>query len=233
MLQISLLHLQKCQVYLAFGIHLFKLVMQCIMQQPQVYSPLLNFHSCVHILVSFYPIVPVHFAVDGHGAAIIGGTVGGVVGGGLCICLALCICITVCCCCYHKKKTQRRTATTATTATPMTAVQPTVAINQSSMQQTGQQDNNPPEYNLRYTSYPETYTQPSPYPPVAGGTLPPNYPPAGGTLPQSPPAYPSVGDGTLPPSYPAPGGTLPASYPPQSLDMPPPYPLAYPFYPPQ
>ena len=107
-------------------------------------------------------------------------------GGGLCICLALCICITVCCCCYHKKKTQRHTATTATAATPMSSVQPTVAINQLRMQQTGQQDSdNPPEYNPDYTSYPETYTQPSPYPPVASGTLPPTYPQAGSTVPQT------------------------------------------------
>ena len=50
MLQNSLLYLQKCQVYLAFGI---QLVMQWIMQQPQVYSPLgakgLNFHTVVYI----------------------------------------------------------------------------------------------------------------------------------------------------------------------------------------
>ena len=126
-------------------------------------------------------------------------------GAGLCICLVLCICITVCCCCYHKKKTQRRTATTATTATPMTAVQPTVAINQSSMQQTGQQDSdNPPEYNPHYTSYSETYTQPSPYPPVTSGTLPPTYPQAGSTVPQTllPTPLWVVG----------PRGTLPASY---------------------
>ena len=135
------------------------------------------------VFISFYPILcPLVVNV----AAIIGGTVGGVVGGGLCICLALCICITVCCCCYHKKKTQRHTATSATAATPMSSVQPTMAINQLRMQQTGQQDSdNPPEYNPRYTSYPKTYTQPSPYPPVAGGTLPPTYPQAGSTVPQT------------------------------------------------
>ena len=171
------------------------------------------------IVTVVFTLFPVHFVVNV--AAIIGGTVGGVVGGGLCICLALCI--TVCCCCYHKKKTQRRTATTATTATPMTSVQPTVAINQLRMQQTGQQDSdNPPEYNPHYISYPETYTQPSPYPPVTSGTLPPTYPQAGSTVPQTllPTPLWVVG----------PRGTLPASYPPQSLDVPSPYPTASPFY---
>ena len=50
MLQNSLLYLQKCQVCLAFGIHL---VMQCTMQQPHLYSPLgakgLKFHTVVYI----------------------------------------------------------------------------------------------------------------------------------------------------------------------------------------
>ena len=104
----------------------------------------------------------------------------------------------------------------------------------------------PLEYNPGYdpalqgASYPATYTQPSPYPPVPDGTYPPpggypdgTQPPAGGY-----PAYPSMGGGTLPPSYPAPGGAPPADYPPQQPyptqppDLPPPYPVA-PFNAPQ
>ena len=164
--------------------------------------------------------------------------------GGLCICLALCICISACCC-YQKKKVQRRTAASVPTAT----VQPgAVAIVSQTTTQDGQQSNKPPEYMYNpgynptlqggYTSYPATYThgQPSPYPPVPGGTLPPTYPPAGGTLP---PAYPTAHGETLPSAYPAPGGTLPTGYPSQQPypaqppDMPPLYPVAAPFYAPQ
>ena len=162
---------------------------------------------------------------------------------GLCIGLALCICISVCCCYQKKKKTVRRC--TATNATPINSVQPAaVAIVSHTTGQDGQQGYKPPEYNPGYdpalqggyTTYPATYTQPSPYPPVPGGTLPPTYPPAGGTLP---PAYPTAGGGTLPPAYPALGGTLPTGYPSQQPypaqppDMPPPYPVAAPFYAPQ
>ena len=188
---------------------------------------------------------PVHSTVNV--AAIVGGVVGGVVGVCLCCC-AVCLCITVCCCC-RKKRSRRRTTTTATTATPRTTVQPaTVDIINQKPAQGGQQDCSyiiPPEVNpgydptmqAGYESYPATYTQPSPYPPVPGGTLPLTNPPAEDTLP---PAYPAVDDKTLPPAYPAPGGTLPAGYPPQQVyptqppDLPPPYPVAAsPFYAPQ
>ena len=187
-------------------------------------------HYTVMYLVSLSDVFPFHFTVG----AITGGAVGGVIAGGLCICLALCICVSVCCC-YQKKKVQRRTATSVPTSTMQPAA---VAIVSQTTAQDGQQSNKPPEYMYNpgydpalqggYISYPATYTQPSPYPPVPGGTLPPSYPPAGGTLP---PAYPTAGGGTLLPTYPAPGGTLPTGFPPQQPypaqppDMPPPYPV--------
>ena len=136
-------------------------------------------------LVSLSDVFPFHFTVG----AITGGAVGGVIAGGLCICLALCICVSVCCC-YQKKKAQRRTAASVPTATVQPAA---VAIVGQTTAQDGQQSNKPPEYMYNpgydptlqggYTFYPATYTQPSPYPLVPGGTLPPTYPPAGGTLP--------------------------------------------------
>ena len=169
---------------------------------------------------------------------------GGTIALGLCVCLVICICISVCCCC-QKKKVRNRTA--ASTVRANTVQPATVAVVNQSTMSGGRQGAKPPDYTPTYsstmqggyTSYPNTYTVPAPYPtagilppsypPTAAETLPPTYPTAGGTLP---PSYPAVAGGALPPAYPTPGGTLPTGYPPQQPypaqppDMPPPYPQA-------
>ena len=146
-------------------------------------------------------------------AAIVGGAAGGVVAGGLCICLALCICVAVCVC-YQKKKAKTH-ATTATSTTRVTTVQPApVAIVSQVPFQGGQHGTQPPQYNPDYVptmqhgypAYPATNIPPTAYPTAAGGMDAPTY--TTGSPPQQP-------------------------YPDQPPDMPPPYPGAYPFTAPQ
>ena len=156
---------------------------------------------------------------------------GGVLAGGLCICLAICICMSICCCCSKKSKNHTAVDNAASENTVQPAavilVSETTALHE-------QQGTQMPEYSLMscdptlqrgYTASSATYTVPEPYS-TAGGTLPAAYslpnakatlpvcPQAGGTFPRDP-SYPPATGATLPPTYPMPEGTLPSDYPTQ------------------
>ena len=155
---------------------------------------------------------------------------GGVLAGGLCICLAICICMSICCCCSKKSKNH----TAVDNAASENTVQPAAVILVSETTALHEQQGpKMPEYSLScdptlqrgYTASSATYTVPEPYS-TAGGTLPAAYslpdakatlsvcPPAGGTFPRDP-SYPPAAGATLPPTYLMPEGTLPSDYPTQ------------------
>lgn len=155
-----------------------------------------------YLIWLFLLFFPSNLAENIDIAAIAGGSVGGIVAGGLCI-LALGILLVYVCCCYQKKVMKYTTSSTAR----VTTVEQPVAVRVHSMSQTtvqdGKQSKTQPEDNPVYdpmlqsgcASSPATDAPPAPniggtlssayYPEAVGIMLPATYLQAGNSFPSA------------------------------------------------